>query len=156
MPGSKQATKATDAVMNTSRDMPTRLSKRGRSSVQASPSVICRPSTARLTTTVSTPARITWARAVTAVPIRLAPSTPPVAPSTSSVVAVSGSSAVRFWAKPSVMTKLISWLIVTTTADSPSMILGFARTHWMAPSRISPTASGRSGMTPGLGAGGGA
>ena len=54
------------------------------------------------------------------------------------------------------MTKLMSWLIVTTTADRPSMIFGLARTHWMAPSRISPTASGRSGMTPGFGACGGA
>jgi hypothetical protein len=42
-----------------------------------------------------------------------------------------------------------------TTAESPSMIAGWARMLEIAPSRISPTPSGRSGMTPGLGGGGG-
>ncbi len=43
-----------------------------------------------------------------------------------------------------------------TTADRPSISAGWARMAEIAPSRISPTPSGRSGMMPGLGGGGGA
>ena len=151
-----QANSAAPAVMNTRMETPSRGSRRGRSCTQASARVMRSPRTARLTTTVSTPASTAWARKVIAPPMRLAPRRLPVAPRTSLGEAVSGSRADRSLAKSSVRKNEISWLIVTTTADSPSMILGLARTHWIAPSRISPTASGRSGMTPGLGAGGGA
>jgi len=42
--------------------------------------------------------------------------------------------------------------IVMTTAARPRMALGLRRMEAKAPSRISPTPSGRSGITPGLGA----
>jgi len=44
-----------------------------------------------------------------------------------------------------------SWVTTATKADSPSIRRGFARIVEIAPSRISPTPSGRSGMTPGFG-----
>ena len=40
---------------------------------------------------------------------------------------------------------------MTTSAETPSISLGSRRIEEIAPSRISPTPSGRSGMTPGLG-----
>ena len=43
-------------------------------------------------------------------------------------------------------------LIVMITAEMPRMVLGLRRMDANAPSRISPTPSGRSGITPGLGA----
>ena len=42
--------------------------------------------------------------------------------------------------------------IVMTMAARPRMALGLRRMEAKAPSRISPTPSGRSGITPGLGA----
>ena len=48
-----------------------------------------------------------------------------------------------------------TWVITATTADSPSISRGCARIAEIAPSRISPTPSGRSGMMPGFGGGGG-
>ena len=45
--------------------------------------------------------------------------------------------------------------MTATTADSPSIIRGCARIAEMAPSRISPRPSGRSGMMPGFGGRGG-
>ena len=42
-----------------------------------------------------------------------------------------------------------------TTADVPTIVLALERTAWKAPSRISPTLSGRSGTTPAAGRGAG-
>src|SRR5271165_3253940 len=44
--------------------------------------------------------------------------------------------------------------MITTIVVKPSVALGFARIYATAPLKMSPRVSGRSGMTPGLSAGG--
>ncbi len=97
------------------------------------------PSTASLiTTTIAPVTMLLWTRETASV----APAAPNRAP-----VPAPRDARLR--------TRISSWPISTTTNDRPSSAFGFIRIDAKAPSRISPTASGRSGITPGLSAGGG-
>lgn len=62
--------------------------------------------------------------------------------------------AVSFRTRPCSRTVLVSRRRATAS-EMPSTVRQWVRMVETAPSRISPTASGRSGMTPGLAAGGG-
>ncbi len=131
----------------------------GRSRAQASPAVTFSPSTSRLTTTVSSPVRTICASTVTTALTPVAANVPDIALKTSPTLASGSSSSdtsparsdsahqvSRNWSREDAM---------ATTADRPSITRGCVRMLVIAPSSSSPMPSGRSGTTPGFGAGGG-
>ena len=136
-----------------SSDRPIRGSSSGRNRAQVSLRVTSWPSTARPTTTVSIPVRTVWARKVSATTTSPPPRVPASRPVRSELLRVAGSAVLRLDTLDSSRpenTAPMSWLIPTTTADRPSITFQCSRTVEIAPSRISPMPSGRSGITPGL------
>ena len=137
---------------------PSRAGIRGRVRSHASRADICWPRTARLTAAVRMPLSTRTANAVITAsmpPLVIAPASTVRSPSGSALlveteVSIASCSSSHFTGT------LITWVSAATTAERPSMTRQCRRIAAIAPSRISPTPNGRSGMIPGFGDCGGA
>ncbi len=144
---------------STSRVASSRLGSRGRVARQASAALICWPLTPRAMIGASSPARMACTMNVSS----------RVSPNAGTTTAMIRPTRCVAWAGVScwpgvgrlrpprlsrvrVMVAEMTAEIVMTTAARPRMALGLRRMEAKAPSRISPTPRGRSGITPGLGA----
>ena len=135
-----------------------RAGSRGSAMRQASPAVIRSPSTLRPTTAVSRPVSRIWtmnARTRAVRPLGMTTASMPASCAPVSVWSVPVFSPSWDRRRTSRLVVMIAEM-VSTTAAMPRVAFGLRRMDVNAPSRISPTAIGRSGMTPGLGACGGA
>ena len=135
---------------------PSSVGTRGRVRSHAAAAAMRSPSTARLTTTVRMPVS---SRAATSVTTTWIPVADSALAGNANCASLDGSSKEKATSPVSCSSSQVSgavssWVTTATTAESPSMMPGCERMLEMAPSRISPTPSGRSGITPGLGGGG--